>query len=206
MPFPKTAVPAPQKRPVIAQPLESFQNPQSAKNPETPNELINGPSGSSPRKRGPNAEGTLKSKRGQSTWTPERRAAAALRASRQKPWLHSTGPKTAEGKSRSRYNAYKHGLNSCATKQFRAALRHQSRFLTALNALITAEKRRRRAISRQKTAINPCKGTGKPPITTPTINLASTTALRAGFISERRKSCPFTRPCLSHGKTSAMRK
>lgn len=189
MPSPKTAAPAPQKHPAFTQPLESFQNPPPRKLPKTPNELINPPR-----------------KRGQSVWTPERRAAAALRASRQKPWLHSTGPKTKAGKGRSRYNAYKHGLNSCYAKKFRAALRQQSRFLTALNALITAEKRRRRAVLGQNSAINPCKRGGKPPITTPTTNLASTTALRAGFISERRKSCPFTRPCLSHGKISAMRK
>ena len=39
---------------------------------------------------------------------------AALRAanSRTKPWAHSTGPKTAEGKSLSRMNAWKHGERS----------------------------------------------------------------------------------------------
>ncbi len=178
-----------QKHPPATQPLESNQNSKLRKLSKSQNELINPPR-----------------KRGQSVWTPERRAAAALRASRQKPWLHSTGPKTAEGKSRSRYNAYKHGLSSSSTKRFRAALRHQSRFLTLLNALITAEKRRRRAISAQNSSINPCNPPAPPAITPPTINLARATALRSGFISERRKSCPFTRPCLSHGKISAMRK
>jgi hypothetical protein len=146
----------PPASPNKVQPFEYIQNSELRKNENTQNELINGPLGAS-RKR----------KRGKSVWTPERRAAAALRASLQKPWLHSTGPKTPEGKRRSRYNAYKHGLTTSYSKRLRAALRLQSLFLTALNALIKAEKRRRRAISGQNGTINPCNEGSKPPITTP---------------------------------------
>ena len=42
-----------------------------------------------------------------SGWTPERRAAAAKRIRELKPWLQSTGPRTAQGKSRSSRNAFK---------------------------------------------------------------------------------------------------
>ena len=39
-------------------------------------------------------------------WTAERRARAAETAQRVKPWLKSTGPKTAEGKAVSSMNRY----------------------------------------------------------------------------------------------------
>ncbi len=52
----------------------------------------------------------------------------------------------------------------------------------------------------QKSMKNPCYSLAQPAITTPTINLAGATALCTGFISERRKSCPSTKPCLSHGR------
>ena len=42
-------------------------------------------------------------------WTPERRAQQAQRIRQQKPWLHSTGPKTEEGKAKVARNAYKGG-------------------------------------------------------------------------------------------------
>lgn len=43
-------------------------------------------------------------------WTAERRAAQAARCRQNKPWEHSTGPKTKGGKLRASINAYKHGL------------------------------------------------------------------------------------------------
>lgn len=42
-------------------------------------------------------------------WSEERRKAQAERCRAQKPWEHSTGPKTARGKERSSLNAFKHG-------------------------------------------------------------------------------------------------
>ena len=42
-------------------------------------------------------------------WTPERRARQAQAIRRWRPWEHSTGPRTAEGKARSARNAYTGG-------------------------------------------------------------------------------------------------
>ena len=44
-----------------------------------------------------------------SGWTPERRARQAQAVQRWRPWEHSTGPRTADGKSRSARNADKGG-------------------------------------------------------------------------------------------------
>lgn len=54
---------------------------------------------------------TKKSGRG---WSKERRAAQAARCRAQKPWVKSTGPKTAKGKIISARNATKHGLRAAA--------------------------------------------------------------------------------------------
>lgn len=43
-------------------------------------------------------------------WTPERRARQSEAIKRWKPWEKSTGAKTAEGKEKSKMNAYKHGF------------------------------------------------------------------------------------------------
>jgi hypothetical protein len=40
-------------------------------------------------------------------WTEERRRRHSAAIRRWKPWEHSTGPRTAEGKARSSRNAYK---------------------------------------------------------------------------------------------------
>lgn len=42
-------------------------------------------------------------------WTPERRARQAELIRTWKPWKHSTGPKTAEGKAKAKMNAYTGG-------------------------------------------------------------------------------------------------
>ena len=63
-------------------------------------------------------------------WTPERRAQQAARITEQKPWLQSTGPKSATGKALVSRNAFKGGvwqelrdlrrnLNACLQEQQR---------------------------------------------------------------------------------------
>ena len=63
-------------------------------------------------------------------WTPERRAQQAARIREQKPWLQSTGPKSATGKALVSRNAFKGGvwqelrdlhrnLNECLQEQQR---------------------------------------------------------------------------------------
>ena len=42
-----------------------------------------------------------------SDWSPERRARQAEAIRRWRPWEHSTGPRTADGKARSARNAFK---------------------------------------------------------------------------------------------------
>ncbi len=56
-------------------------------------------------------------------WTAERRARAAETAQRVKPWLRSTGPKTAEGKaisSMNRYQGAKREASRVQARQIRA--------------------------------------------------------------------------------------
>ena len=56
-------------------------------------------------------------------WTVERRARAAETAQRVKPWLKSTGPKTAEGKaisSMNRYQGAKREASRAQARQIRA--------------------------------------------------------------------------------------
>ena len=45
-------------------------------------------------------------------WTLEQRLQQAQRIRQQKPWEYSTGPKTIEGKNKSKFNAYKHGART----------------------------------------------------------------------------------------------
>ncbi len=71
------------------------------------------------------------------TWTQERRAAQSARLKASKPWKKSTGPKTAEGKSRSRLNALKHGDRSLLMQRANDLLRHQRAFMRLARLLIT---------------------------------------------------------------------
>lgn len=66
-------------------------------------------------------------------WTEERRRRQAERIRMQKPWLHSTGPRTTAGKARSSRNARRHGLRSAEylkqMKAIRQILRIQRQYL-----------------------------------------------------------------------------
>lgn len=66
-------------------------------------------------------------------WTPERRRLQAERIRRQRPWLRSTGPRTAAGKAVSSRNATKHGLRSRACRAFCLLLRMQRDFVRHVN-------------------------------------------------------------------------
>ena len=65
-------------------------------------------------------------------WTAEARAKQAQTARRRQPWKHSTGPKTHGGKSRSRWNAYKHGLDSAKAIELRRLLAQQNRIVRTI--------------------------------------------------------------------------
>lgn len=53
------------------------------------------------------------------------------------PWRRSTGPKSAAGKARTRFNANKHGMRSSKFRELRHLLRLQSRFVRGINQLIS---------------------------------------------------------------------
>ena len=57
-------------------------------------------------------------------WTPERRARQSEAIKRWKPWEKSTGAKTAEGKEKSKMNAWKHGARSSKIKNLNQLLIH----------------------------------------------------------------------------------
>lgn len=71
-----------------------------------------------------------------SGWTPERRRKQAESIRRWKPWAKSTGPRTTEGKSRARYNAWKHGLRGVHHRKVAHALTAQRHFLRMVARMI----------------------------------------------------------------------
>jgi hypothetical protein len=60
-------------------------------------------------------------------WKPERRAAQAVAIRNWKPWEHSTGPRTADGKQRSARNAYRGNQRG----EFRHLMKHMRELLRA---------------------------------------------------------------------------
>jgi len=58
-------------------------------------------------------------------WPPSRRRAQAARIRQTKPWLKTTGPRTAAGKARSSQNAFKHGFRTRAFGDICRLLRWQ---------------------------------------------------------------------------------
>jgi|GEM_PF-1055385 hypothetical protein len=70
------------------------------------------------------------------TWTPEQRQKQRDAIKRWTPWKKSTGPRTSQGKSISRFNAYKHGLRSVGGRQLIANLFRQRCYINHINALL----------------------------------------------------------------------
>lgn len=78
-------------------------------------------------------------------WTAERRQLQAARIRMQKPWLHSTGPRTVKGKARSSRNAFKHGRRSAEyigrMKDIYRFLRVQRKYLVLVRQEIRLRER-----------------------------------------------------------------
>ncbi len=55
-------------------------------------------------------------------WSKARRAKQAENIRKNKPWEHSTGPKTTDGKATTAQNATKSGLHRTDIKQLKKAL------------------------------------------------------------------------------------
>jgi hypothetical protein len=68
--------------------------------------------------------------------TPEGLASLQASATRIRPWQRSTGPRTAEGKARSRWNAWRHGERSAAAQ---AERREQTELLRLVRAVFVEE-------------------------------------------------------------------
>ena len=73
-------------------------------------------------------------------WTPEARKKQADQTRRAKPWLHSTGPRTAAGKAKVAGNSLRHGARSAAMRRLRAALRRQREFRNRAVAYLAYRK------------------------------------------------------------------
>ena len=69
-------------------------------------------------------------------WSTERRAAQAERCRTNRPWEHSTGPKTQAGKEAASRNALKHGTRSGVYNALRRALKLNGIRLKADSKLI----------------------------------------------------------------------
>lgn len=68
-------------------------------------------------------------------WTKEKRERAAKKAREIKPWKHTTGPKTKEGKAASSQNALKSGLHTQEMNELRKVLHKQAKILRDLPRL-----------------------------------------------------------------------
>ncbi len=69
-------------------------------------------------------------------WPPKRRTAYAARIRKTKIWCLSTGPRSADGKTRSSRNAITHGAYTAQWKLVRAVLLAQRQFLKMLEQIL----------------------------------------------------------------------
>ena len=67
-------------------------------------------------------------------WTEERRRRQSLAIRRWQPWERSTGPRTADGKTRSSRNAYRGGTRP----QFRALVKALNEAMREVSSITTA--------------------------------------------------------------------
>ena len=73
-------------------------------------------------------------------WTDAQRQAAAERARKNRPWQHSTGPRTRSGKRRSARNSYKHGYFSMEKQVLRWYIRLAAQRVKLLQEHLRQEK------------------------------------------------------------------
>ena len=73
-------------------------------------------------------------------WTDAQRLAAAERARKNRPWQHSTGPRTFMGKRRSSKNSYKPGYYSVEHQVLRWYIRLAAQRVKLLREHIRQEK------------------------------------------------------------------
>ena len=73
-------------------------------------------------------------------WTDAQRLAAAERARKNRPWQHSTGPRTVMGKRRSSKNSYKTGYYSVEHQVLRWYIRLAAQRVKLLREHIRQEK------------------------------------------------------------------
>lgn len=90
----------------------------------------------------------------QKQWTPEKRRRQATLINDNKPWLKSTGTKTATGKAVSSKNNYKHGFRSADYREILRLLRMQRGFVRQISRDTHEKIREMRAIHANKRAMD----------------------------------------------------
>ena len=84
-------------------------------------------------------------------WSRRRRKQQACNARRNKPWKRATGPKTAQGKERSRMNALKDGHRAAGFNMLRKAFRLNREFIRHILAYNAAAHKLDRILLTKRT-------------------------------------------------------